>query len=44
MISQYPEEARKLMTIADQKRKELGDNLTRMKGTERREPGYVTDK
>ena len=44
VISQYPEEARKLMTIADQKRKELGDNLTRMKGTERREPGYVTDK
>ena len=39
VISQYPEVARKLMTIADQKREELGDNLTRKKGKERREPG-----
>lgn len=42
VISQYPEEAARLMKIADQKRSELGDNLTRMKGTERREPGYLT--
>lgn len=42
IISQYPEEAAKLMKIADRKRAELGDNLTRMKGTERREPGYLT--
>lgn len=42
IISQYPEEATKLMKIADQKRAELGDNLTRAKGTERREPGYLT--
>jgi len=39
VISQYPEVAVKLMRIADQKRGELGDNLTRQKGTERREPG-----
>lgn len=41
VISQYPEVARKLMTIADQKREELGDNLTRKKGKERREPHEV---
>ena len=39
VITQYPEEAAKLMKIADQKRHELGDDLTRMKGTERREQG-----
>jgi arylsulfatase len=42
ILDQNPEEAAKLMKIADEKRKELGDNLTRMKGTERRDPGYVT--
>lgn len=41
VITQYPEEAAKLMRIADQKRRELGDNLTRVKGTELREPGRV---
>lgn len=41
VISQYPEEAAKLMKIADQMRDELGDNLTRMKGKERRESGKV---
>lgn len=30
------------MKIADEKRKELGDNLTRTKGTEVREPGLVS--
>lgn len=44
VITQYPEEAAKLMKIADQKRHELGDDLTRMKGTERREPGLVQGK
>ncbi len=44
VISQYPEVVAKLMRIADQKREELGDDLTRMKGKERREPGYVTEK
>lgn len=39
VLSQYPEVAAKLMRIADQKRSELGDNLTRVKGTERREAG-----
>lgn len=42
VISQYPEEAAKLMKIADRMREELGDNLTRMKGKERREPGMVS--
>ncbi len=41
VISQYPEEAAKLMQIADKMREELGDNLTRKKGTERREPGLT---
>lgn len=41
VITQYPEEATKLMKIADDMRKDLGDNLTRMKGTERREPGKL---
>lgn len=41
VISQYPEEAAKLMKIADKMREELGDNLTRVKGTEQREPGRI---
>ncbi len=44
VISQYPEVAAKLMKIADLKRKELGDNLTRVKGAERRMPGLVQGK
>ena len=39
VLPQYPEQAAKLMKEADKMRKELGDNLTRVKGTERREPG-----
>lgn len=41
VITQYSEEAVKLMKIADDMRKDLGDNLTRVKGTERREPGKL---
>lgn len=41
VISQYPEEAAKLMKIADDMRKDLGDNLTRVKGPGRREPGKL---
>lgn len=41
VISQYPEEAAKLMKIADRMWNELGDNLTRTKGKENREPGKV---
>ena len=44
VISQYPEVAAKLMRIADRKRQELGDDLSRVKGTERREPGLVKGK
>lgn len=44
VFTQYPEVAAKLMKIADGKRKELGDDLTRMKGTERRAPGLVEGK
>lgn len=43
VLSQYPEVALKLMKVADEKRNELGDNLTRRKGTEQREPGRVTN-
>ena len=41
IISQKPEVAARLMKIADEYRKELGDNLTRVKGPERRQPGKV---
>lgn len=44
VFTQYPEEAAKLMKIADEIRRELGDDLTRVKGTERREPGLVAGK
>lgn len=43
LISQYPKEAAKLLEIANKARHELGDNLTRNKGTERRLPGYAKD-
>jgi hypothetical protein len=36
VISQYPREAAKLMEIADKMREELGDNLTRKQGKERK--------
>ncbi len=41
VLHQYPERAAKLMRIADEKRKELGDNLTRVKDSENRQPGLV---
>jgi arylsulfatase len=41
VISSYPEEAAKLMKIANSMREELGDNLTRIKGRERREAGLT---
>lgn len=41
VVAQYPERVAKLKKIADDMREELGDNLTRKKGKERREPGYV---
>ncbi|MCD7978048.1 MAG: sulfatase [Tannerellaceae bacterium] len=41
VISQYPEIAAKLMKVADDMRAELGDDLTRVKGTGRREPGLT---
>ena len=44
ILTQKPEEAAKLMKIADSYRHELGDNLTRHKGTERREPGLTAGK
>lgn len=44
VITQYPEEAARLMQIADEMRNDLGDNLTRCKGTGRREPGLVSGK
>ncbi len=44
VLSQYPEDAAKLMQIADRMREELGDNLTRRRGEEVREPGRITPK
>lgn len=44
VISQYPERVIKLNRIADKMREELGDNLTRKKGAERREPGHPAKK
>lgn len=41
VLAQHPEEAAALMKFADKMRKELGDNLTRAKGKERREAGKV---
>ena len=44
VIGQYPDEVAKLMKIADKMRGELGDDLTRKKGTERRQPAFVNAK
>lgn len=41
VITQYPEVVIKLTDIAERMRKELGDDLTRVKGLERREPGRL---
>ncbi|GHV23175.1 arylsulfatase [Bacteroidia bacterium] len=41
VISQYPEVVVNLMKIADRMREDLGDNLTRVQGNGRREPGYT---
>ena len=44
VVAQYPERVAKLKKIADDMREELGDNLTRKKGKERREPGLILKK
>lgn len=44
VLHQYPERAAKLMRIVDKMRQELGDDLTRVKGMENREPGFVAGK
>lgn len=44
IITQQPEAAKRLMEIADEMRKDLGDDLTRVKGTGRRQPGLVEGK
>ena len=44
IITQKPEVAARLMKIADEYRQKLGDDLTRVKGSERREPGLVKGK
>ena len=44
VLHQYPEQAARLMKIADEMRNELGDDLTRVKGTENRLPGLVEGK
>ena len=44
VLHQYPERAAKLMKIADEMRSQLGDDLTRVKGTENRKPGLIEHK
>ena len=44
VIAQYPEVTSRLMQLADQYREDLGDNLTRTKGTGLREPGLIKGK
>lgn len=44
VLHQYPERAAKLMKIANEMRSQLGDDLTRVKGTENRKPGLVEHK
>lgn len=43
VLSQYPEVVIKLTKIADEMREELGDNLTRQKGTALRQAGLTKD-
>ncbi len=43
VLSQYPEVAIRLMKVADEMREDLGDNLTRKKGTGRRVHGLTKD-
>lgn len=42
VIGQYPEVVRRLMNVAEEARADLGDDLTRRKGSGRREPGHIT--
>jgi len=41
VIADHPEVLAKMKTLADKKRKELGDNLTKIKGAENRKPGHA---
>ena len=41
VLSQYPEVVLKLTKIADEMRKDLGDNLTKVQGPGKREPGLT---
>ena len=41
VTQQYPEVAKRLMGLADQMRRDLGDSATKTKGEGRREPGRV---
>jgi len=41
VFSQYPEVVIKLMKVADEMRKDLGDNLTKVEGPNRRQPGLT---
>ncbi|MBB4037892.1 arylsulfatase [Dysgonomonas hofstadii] len=43
VISQYPEVAVRLMKVAEEMRKDLGDNLTRIQPTGKREHGLTKD-
>ena len=43
VAAQHPEVVKKLLAAANRMRIELGDNLTKQQGAERRAPGRVTD-
>ena len=44
IASQYPEVVERMTVLAEEMRADLGDNLTKTKGTGQRPPGRVADK
>lgn len=44
VVDNHPEIVKKINQLADHMRKQLGDNLTDVKGTENRQPGLVSGK
>jgi hypothetical protein len=41
VVADHPEVLAKMKALADKKRAELGDNLTKVKGSENRKPGHA---
>ncbi|MFQ6069784.1 MAG: hypothetical protein ACE5LC_04580 [Candidatus Aminicenantales bacterium] len=44
LAREYPEIVKKLQSLADKAREELGDTLTKVKGKRVREPGRISEK